>query len=43
MRLIKKKYGWQKNHQENKTGTNKKYNPIKIKKDMVKKKYEAWK
>ena len=41
--IDKKKYGWQKKHQENKTGTNEKYNPIKIKKDMVKKKYETWK
>jgi len=39
----KEKFGWQKKHQENKTGTNKSYKPIKIKKDVIKKKYESWK
>ena len=38
-----KKFGWQKEHQENKTGTNSRYNPIKIKKNSIKKRYETWK
>ena len=37
------KYLWQKNHQENKTGTKNSYKPIKIKKNDTKKKYETWK
>ena len=37
-----KKYVWQKEHSENKTGTKAKYSPIKIKKDNLKKKYETW-
>ena len=39
----KKKYSWQKEHAENKTGTKNSYKPIKIKKDTIKKKYETWK
>ena len=38
-----KKYSWQKNHLENKTGTKESYKPIKIKKDDKLKKYETWK
>ena len=38
-----KKYKWQKKHLENKTGTNEKYKPIKIKKNNVQKKYDTWK
>ena len=40
---IEKKYSWQKEHSENKTGTKNSYKPIKIKKDTIKKKYETWK
>ena len=39
----KKKYSWQKNHSENKTGTKESYKPIKIKKNENLKKYETWK
>mgnify|MGYP001369374749 CR=1 FL=1 len=39
----KKKYLWQKDHLENKTGSNEKYSPIKIKKNDNLKKYETWK
>jgi len=38
-----KKHSWQKNHLENKTGTQYSYKPIKIKKNDVQKKYETWK
>ena len=38
-----KKYLWQKDHSENKTGTKDAYKPIKIKKNNVKKKYDSWK
>ena len=38
-----KKYSWQKNHLENKTGTKESYKPIKIKKNDKLKKYETWK
>ncbi len=38
-----KKYIWQKNHLENKTGTKDSYKPIKIEKNGTKKKYETWK
>ena len=38
-----KKYLWQKKHSENKTGTEEKYNPIKISKKNVEKKYDTWK
>ena len=37
------KYLWQKKHLENKTGTNKSFKPIKIRKNDIKKKYETWK
>ena len=37
------KYAWQKKHSENKTGTSKSYNPVKIKKKNNLKKYETWK
>tara|TARA_A100001011_G_C13531886_1_gene524929 strand:+ start:85 stop:465 length:381 start_codon:yes stop_codon:yes gene_type:complete len=39
----KKKYLWQKEHQENMTGTNKAYRPGKIQKTNKNKKYESWK
>ena len=39
----KKKHIWQKDHAENKTGTNESYSPTKIKKNNIKKKYETWK
>ena len=34
---IKKKYTWQKEHKENKTGTKERHKPVKIKKNNVKK------
>ena len=37
------KYSWQKKHSENKTGTNEKHKPTKIKKNENQKKYESWK
>ncbi len=40
---LEKKYSWQKHHSENKTGTNKSYRPTKIKKNVIKKKYDSWK
>ena len=40
---IQKKYIWQKKHLENQTGSKNSFKPIKIKKDNVQKKYEAWK
>ena len=38
-----KKYLWQKNHKENKTGSKDSYKPVKIKKENKLKKYETWK
>ena len=38
-----KKYLWQKKHLENRTGSKNSYKPIKIKKNIIQKKYEAWK
>ena len=38
-----KKYKWQKEHKENKTGTKEKFKPVEIKKSNTKKKYEIWK
>ncbi len=38
-----KKYIWQKKHLENQTGSKNSFKPIKIDKDSVQKKYEAWK
>ena len=38
-----KKYIWQKNHLENKTGSKDAYKPIKIKKNNKLKKYATWK
>ena len=38
-----KKYNWQKNHLENKTGFKDAYKAIKIKKNNKLKKYETWK
>jgi len=38
-----KKYNWQKNHSENKTGSKDSYKPTKIKKDDKLRKYETWK
>ena len=40
---ITKKYTWQKDHSENRTGTSNRHKPIKIKKDNDIKKYETWK
>ena len=40
---LDKKYEWQKKHSENKTGTEEKYNPVKITKKNDKKKYDTWK
>ena len=40
---LENKYKWQKKHLENKTGTNERIKPIKIKKDNIQKKYETWK
>ena len=37
------KYAWQKKHLENQTGTDKSFKPVKIRKNDIKKKYEAWK
>ena len=37
------KFLWQKEHSENKTGTDESYKPTKIKKNAIKKKYETWK
>ena len=37
------KHKWQKKHLENKTGTDEKYKPIKIRKNNVQKKYDSWK
>ena len=38
-----KKYIWQKDHLENKTGSQDRYKPVKIKKQNELKKYENWK
>ncbi len=38
-----RKYSWQKGHLENKTGSKDAYKPIKIKKNVLPKKYETWK
>ena len=38
-----KKYVWQKEHKENKTGSKNAYKPIKIKKNENIKKYDTWK
>ena len=38
-----KKYSWQKNHSENKTGSKDSHKPIKIKKNNQLEKYETWK
>ena len=40
---LEKKYKWQKKHSENKTGTNEKYEPVKISKNNIEKKYDTWK
>ena len=37
------KYSWQKKHLENQTGSKNTYNPVKISKNYLKKKYETWK
>ena len=39
---INKKLSWQKKHQENQTGTNNSFKPVKISKNL-KKRYETWK
>ena len=38
-----KEYSWQKKHLENKTGTDERHKPIRIKKDNYQKRYETWK
>ena len=38
-----KKYGWQKPHQLNKTGTEEAYYPYKNQENVIKKKYKSWK
>ena len=38
-----KKYNWQKDHQENQTGTQNSHKPVKIKKEKINKRYETWK
>jgi NADH:ubiquinone oxidoreductase subunit len=38
-----KKYIWQKNHLENRTGSKDAHKPIKIKKNDIPKKYDTWK
>ena len=38
-----KKFSWQKEHSENKTGTKERHKPTKIKKDGNQKKYQTWK
>ena len=38
-----KKYNWQKDHQENQTGTQNSHKPIKITKEKINKRYETWK
>ena len=40
--IKEKKFSWQKKHQENQTGTNNSFKPVKIRKNL-KKKYETWK
>ena len=37
------KYIWQKDHLDNKTGTQDSYKPVKIKKQTEQKKYDTWK
>ena len=37
------KYSWQKKHLENQTGTEKRFKPVKIRKNDIKKRYETWK
>jgi len=37
------KYSWQKKHLENQTGSINSFKPVKISKNMIKKKYETWK
>jgi len=37
------KFLWQKKHLENQTGTSKRFKPVKISKNNIKKKYETWK
>ena len=37
------KFKWQKNHLENQSGTINRYVPTKIRKNVIKKKYETWK
>ena len=37
------KHSWQKKHIENQTGTSNSFKPVKISKNMIKKKYETWK
>ena len=38
-----RKYSWQKKHLENQTGKDNRFQPTKIKKNNIKKKYETWK
>jgi NADH dehydrogenase len=37
------KYSWQKKHLENQTGTKDSFNPVRIIKNNIRKKYETWK
>ena len=41
--MRKRNINGKKNILENKTGTNEKYRPVKIKKNNIQKKYETWK
>ena len=40
---LERKHSWQKDHSENKTGTDESYRPTKIRKNVIKKKYDTWK
>ena len=40
---LEKKHSWQKKHLENQTGSSNSFKPVKISKNMIKKKYETWK
>ena len=41
--INEKKYHWQKEHLENRTGTKHSHKPVKIKKNIEYKKYDVWK
>ena len=42
-KIAEKKYHWQKDHEENKTGTKQRHQPVKIKKNNLNKRYDTWK